>query len=66
MYIQGDQISEDDPISLPFYHRVGLDHSMVFTHILFECEGKSPPKYGNQKSNRESSGMCAGTWLTPL
>lgn len=39
---------------------------MVFTHTLFECEGKSPPKYGNQKSNRESAGMCVGVWLTSL
>lgn len=47
-FIQGDQVSEDEPISLPFYRCVPINDDLQFTESIYDCEQDKAPEYSNQ------------------
>lgn len=53
--IQGDQVSEDTPISIPYTHNVAINETRMVFGTLYEFEGEIAPNYSNQVGKRRFS-----------
>lgn len=46
--MKGQEVSEDNPISFPFFRLVPIDYDLIFTDTLFESDESTAPEYLNQ------------------